>query len=401
MDEARYPGYDILAELRGLERRVEAVEASWRLFDDSPAPGRLQALREDLVEAVQLIDRMEMQLGSAVRDGPLASGAPPGQAVPGTSPPARSVIDASRALDRLLWQVNAGWQELRARPREESLAALSDLLRAARGRAATLRQALETASMELTRRRMAGPEDARGPAGSPVGAPEAEIDAESARDQVSQHGQEIESLLWRIHSDWQHLRRGPAADRVGVLEDELDSTAARVGDLQRVVRRAPDGSLTAAFGDKSAGRAAAHFPPYRDGFTGAYNREGFDSLAGAELKRCRRYGRPFGLLVVEVRPVELYRLRDEVALVEEQLRAYDLLARYVDRLLVAGLPESGAGDTRRVAIRILSAFRRAGLETDLVRLSYAALPEDGYTLSELMEAARQRLDAGTDDSPPV
>jgi len=133
------------------------------------------------------------------------------------------------------------------------------------------------------------------------------------------------------------------------------------------------------------------FLPYRDPFTGVYNREGFDALAEAELKRCRRYDRGFGLLVLEISPPDLAGLQRAVATARAELREYDLIARYVDDLVFIGVPEGGGGATRRVASRVLKALRAGGMGTWFRQLSYAILPDDGSTLSGLIHTARERL----------
>ncbi|MEN8144360.1 MAG: hypothetical protein ABFS14_05355, partial [Gemmatimonadota bacterium] len=134
---------------------------------------------------------------------------------------------------------------------------------------------------------------------------------------------------------------------------------------------------------------------YRDGFTGAYNREGFDVRAGAELKRCRRHKRPFGLLLMRVEASDLEELRRRIEVIQEDLRDYDLLSRYVDQFIVVGLPESEREGALAVAKRVKLALRDAGLDHPADRLAFASCPDDGQTLSSLLTVAERRLERTT------
>lgn len=389
MEDRRDGRWEPLVELARLERGIRAVETTWLRFREAPSREGLGNLREELGEALQRADHLRGAIVGTGGEGRRGERSDRAEHRGPSRPEARHLIEASRALDRLLWQIASDWHELRDRVSVRGLGSLTSRLRLAREQAATLRRALESIPPDFAHRSFAAL------AGTD---PDTswELPPASGRPEL-----EIESLLWRIQSDWQHLRRGPAPDRVGVLEDELEAAATRVQQLERLLDVETAGRAAAGSDRREGRRAGVHFPPYRDGFTGAYNREGFDALAGAELKRCRRYGRPFGLLLLEVRPVELSRLASEVEVLQQALRAYDLLARYVDRLLVAGLPESGAVDTRRVAGRILRALREEGMAADIVRLAYATLPGDGNTLSDLMRIARRRLEQPHGESGPT
>jgi GGDEF domain-containing protein len=142
---------------------------------------------------------------------------------------------------------------------------------------------------------------------------------------------------------------------------------------------------------------AVRFAPYRDAFTGLYNRQGFDALAGAELKRCRRYSRSFGLLLIETQPSDLAELRNTIGTLQALLRGYDLISRYSDRRLAVGLPEAHGAQTRRIAARLLRALQSEG-RSSVRHLSYALLPEDGVTLAALFEQAEERLE-GQPEAP--
>ena len=85
-------------------------------------------------------------------------------------------------------------------------------------------------------------------------------------------------------------------------------------------------------------------------------------------------------------------LRAMLATLQSLLRGYDLLSRYADRLVVVGLPETDAAETRRIAARLLRALETSNQES-VRRLSYALMPDDGATLSALIERAEGRLSA--------
>jgi GGDEF domain-containing protein len=85
-------------------------------------------------------------------------------------------------------------------------------------------------------------------------------------------------------------------------------------------------------------------------------------------------------------------LRETLATLESLLRGYDLLSRYSDRLVVVGLPETDAAETRRIAARLLRALEESK-QVAVRRLSYSLMPDDGASLSILLERAEDRLSA--------
>jgi GGDEF domain-containing protein len=393
--DRQHGSFELLAEYRRLERRFARLREAWRGFRDDLSAERLAEIWEALAATTGAVQTLADRLGHPASTAMLrrrGESQAPAPAASRELPPARAVIEASRGLDRLLWRVNAEWKALQSRPDRERLLALIGQLASARESATTLRLALKSPA--------AGGRDSwkphAGPAPGWVGYRPYEQRVPSAEDETLSHRrQAIDAALLRIGSDWEHLRREPAADRAGILEGELEAATVRVADLEQVAEGWRGGDFVDAFRSAAELSQAVHFVPYRDGFTGAYNRQGFDTLAGAELKRCRRYGRPFGLLLLDVRTVELPRLRSEVSLIRGQLREYDLLGRYVDRTLVAGLPESGPGQTRRVATRILNSLRTAGMAGDISRLAYATLPHDARSLAALFQVAHDRLERTT------
>ncbi|MFQ5746386.1 MAG: hypothetical protein ACE5HF_04100 [Gemmatimonadota bacterium] len=365
------PGYASLRALRALERRMVRLARRWRRFRREPGSAALADLRSNVRDVAGALADLEGVLE------PFAAG--PSAPVPERSaPPARDVIQASRELDACIWRASGEWQGFQKRPGAGRLEAVESLLRLAVGRAETLRRALWTAVPPST-------------------SPPRPVSPGTSSPGVEDLEQNLDALLWRITSDWQHVRRAPAPDRIGVLRDEIEEALNGVSHL-RVAFGADARPLGAAAEPVRAPGEPLPFHPYRDGFTGCYNREGFDAAAGAELKRCRRYRRNFGLLAIEIASPGLSDLRDIVDRISTALREYDILGRYVDRLFVVGLPESGPAETEVVARRVEEALRVEFGGRDGVAAVTA--PEDGKTLSDLLGAARRRLAEAGAGSPP-
>lgn len=346
-------GYDLLTLLRKLETRIARLEKRWHAFRADPRPERLQKFRRTFEGTEQALAALASRLEGSDQIHPGAD--------------ARTVVEAGRTLDTTLAEVTRAWGFLREQPDPSGLDGLADRLARAEAAAAILGLALPMSVR---------PEGPPGPMVKPL----------SAGDTGN-----LDGLLRRVHDDWQTLRRQPAPDRVSVLRGELAEARRQTEGLRTHLqtgdRPVPD---TARY-LTGAGEAVG-FAPYRDAFTGLYNRAGFDALAGAELKRCRRYSRDFGLLLLEVHPVDLTDLRETLATLESLLRGYDLLSRYSDRLVVVGLPETDAAETRRIAARLLRALEESK-QVAVRRLSYALMPDDGASLSILLERAEDRLSA--------
>lgn len=346
-------GYELLTLLRKLETRIARLEKHWHAFRTDPRPERLQKFRHTFEGTEQVLAALASHLDGS------------GELRPGTD--ARAVVEAGRTLDTSLAEVTRAWGFLRSKPDPSGLDGLADRLARAEAAAAILGLALP-------------------PVARPRGSQDGMVNSPATYETGN-----LDGLLRRVHDDWQTLRRQPASDRVGVLRGELAEARRQTEGLRTHLQSGdrPDPE-TARY--LTGASEAVGFAPYRDAFTGLYNRAGFDALAGAELKRCRRYSRDFGLLVLEVQPVDLEDLRATLATLQSLLRGYDLLSRYSDRLVVVGLPETDAAETRRIAARLLRALEES--KQDAVRrLSYALMPDDGVSLSNLLERAEERLSA--------
>ena len=201
----------------------------------------------------------------------------------------------------------------------------------------------------------------------------------------------LEAMLWRLQADWSLARQAPAENPLRVLRESFLAAAGTAAELRDLRTRVGEAEFKRSLRVGRHLGVGVHFLPYRDPFAGTYNREGFDALASAELKRCRRYGREFGLVLLRLSIPDLEGLRKAVATIRGELREYDLLARYIDDLLVVGVPEGDAPGTRRVASRILRSLRRVDIGGWVDGLAYANMPEDGSTLGGLLTGARNRL----------
>lgn len=371
-------GYDLLTQLRRLETRLARLQKRWQSFRADPRPDRLEQFRTAFSATDHALDELAVALGGspggAGSGGVGGAGASSGESGGGgrlaadARGRARAVVDAGRTLDTVLSEVSRAWGFLRSDPEPEGLAGLADRLARAEAAASLLQSALPGSTDD---------------------------DGTPSREYADAEAGSLDALLTRIREDWHALRRDPAADRAGILRSEL-AEARRRAERVRSQLQSPGPGGAAARPDRETARyltgvkESVRFGPYRDAFTGLYNREGFDVLAGAELKRCRRYSRSFGLLLLEVQPADLDELRGTIGTLQSLLRGYDLVSRYSDRLIAVGLPETNPADTRRIAARLLRALEGAG-QRSLRRLSYALMPDDGATLSAMLEQAEQRL----------
>lgn len=366
-------GYRLLAQLRGLERQLRRLRSDWRSFRDQPGPERLADALREAQRLESGLQEMARRMHLSPAPGSSSQGGGPGKA---GRPAPRDVVAASRDLDAMVWEAARLWKGVRDGVAADALDRLVTALQESADRCATLVFALGGTLP---------------PAYTPLH-PRASLDS-GPEATITGLASEFDGMLWRLQADWQQARRAPTSDRLRLLLDSFGAAAQTASTLRELLASTGDARFRRAVRVGRQISDGVHFLPYRDPFTGAYNREGFEALAEAELKRCRRYGRPFGLLLLEIAPPHLAGLQRAVATARAELREYDLVARYVDDLLLIGVPEGGAGATRRVASRVLKALRAGDMGAWFRRLSYATLPEDGSTLGGLIQAARTRLQA--------
>jgi GGDEF domain-containing protein len=349
----------------------------------------------------------------------------------------RRLIQHGRSLDALLWRAHRLWNEHNRRESSETLSALCQTLVEAHAEAEALRVALLVSTAPLhppwdvpestadDRPSPGGtalpPEEVVGEFGElrrrlrdllellekrrqyvepPLAEPPAPVtepsNAAGRADSAGRVGTEealeagttaLEGLLWRITADWQHLQRSPTPDRIAVLCAELERASEQVrqlaDDIGRASRRPEGASPTATAGQTHA--------PFRDVLTGALNREGFDVMVIGELKRSRRYRRPFTLLLVELRESDQHSLTGSIDRLTAGLRGSDFIGRYVDRLVAVGLPETSSEAALAAARRVMRSLPAGAGGRAPPRIGLASLPEDGRTLAELVSLARRQL----------
>ena len=367
-------GYRLLARLRGLERQLLRLRGEWRSFRDEPCPETLSDIRLRSRRFSEALDALALSVehGEASnRTSEWEAGETEGAR---GRPAPRDVISASRDLDARIWEAARRWKGVLDGNGGADLDRLVSVLKRSGDRLGTLIIAL------------GGTRSTWQPRGDL-----SEVDSGNPGVSIEGAAAELEGMLWRLQADWQQLRRAPNVDRLRLLMESFQKAAETAANLRGLRGRVGQSRFQQALRVGRQLTDGVRFLPYRDPFTGIYNREGFDALAEAELKRCRRYGRGFGLLVLEVSPPDLAGLQRAVATARAELREYDLIARYVDDLILIGVPEGGGGATRRVASRVLRALRAGDMGAWFRRLSYATLPEDGSTLSGLIHTARDRL----------
>lgn len=146
-----------------------------------------------------------------------------------------------------------------------------------------------------------------------------------------------------------------------------------------------------------------------DPLTGLENRQAFHRRLAEELERARRFGRPCGLIMLDVdhfkavndthgHPAGDEALRRIAGVLCRQVRRIDQVARYGGEEFVMLLPETGAEGTEALAERIRAGISAhpiplgAELErTITVSLGVATYPADAESAADLVRAADQAL----------
>ena len=383
MDD-RSDGYALLRRLRRVERQLRRLREDWEDFRESPSVDALTEVQDRAERVRKALAHLEASAGAtpgsrgASADHParFAAGAPPERPEP------HAVVTASRQIDAMLEEVTRSWRELENSDIDAGLERIVHLLRRLADRCPILiRAAGGTLDASLHRGSAS-----RWRPSSPV-----RTSGDPAGERLEGLVTEMDGRLWQLQTDWRHMRQRLAPERLQVLMDTFEAAAAAGEELRRRAHQAGHADVRRALRIRRQTPEGVPFLPYRDPLTGAYNREGFDNLAAAELKRCRRYGRPFGLLAIRLSPPDLPGLRSAVGSIRAEVREYDLLARHTEDRIVIGLPEAGPGAARRVASRVIRTLREAHMETWFQRLSYASAPHDGATLAGLIDAAYERL----------
>lgn len=150
---------------------------------------------------------------------------------------------------------------------------------------------------------------------------------------------------------------------------------------------------------------------FTDPLTGLRNARYLRHYLDQELNRARKNGHSLAVLGVDLDRFKSVNdtfghergdevLRDLGALFEQQLRNYDVVARYAGDEFVIVLPETHRQDARLVAQKIEGAVSRyaegvrqseAGFPALGVSIGIAVFPEDGDTARDLLAAADQQM----------
>jgi GGDEF domain-containing protein len=367
--DIRRSRYALLARHRRVERRFEIVERRWEEFSDGPSPARLAVLRRSIAAA----DR-ELSLLAGALDGPLTEpgGEPPADS-PSPSPSPRDLVEAGRELDALVNGSHQAWNATRNAPETSALMRIAEMLSQAEQAAGTLERALK----------------ALGEAGEHRQAEPGLADASPAR----RHEQSLDGLLSGLHAEWTALRRQPTLLKTKRLRGALAEARQQASALAVIAGSESALATPEALRYLGGASEAVRFPPYRDQGTGSYNGLGFEVSAAAEVDRCTRYGKPFGIIILSLASDRVASARRVIGAIQSILRSTDLVGRLPGDELVLALPESDGRVTRRIAARILRALDAADHGDAVNRLAYAVSPGEGRTLRELLDAARTRLEA--------
>ncbi|KAF0241258.1 MAG: PAS/PAC and GAF sensor-containing diguanylate [Planctomycetota bacterium] len=147
----------------------------------------------------------------------------------------------------------------------------------------------------------------------------------------------------------------------------------------------------------------------RDPLTGLYNRRHFDTTARVMVAQAKRFHHPLGVLMIDIDHFKKFNdtyghdagdivLREFAKSLQATARGSDVMVRYGGEEFAVLLAETGLGQARIAAERVMEATRRIvlpikGLEYGQVTVSIgvSAFPEHGDTPESLVKAADTAL----------
>lgn len=164
-------------------------------------------------------------------------------------------------------------------------------------------------------------------------------------------------------------------------------------------------------------QAAAERDSYRrlsqlDSMTGAHNRRAFDELLSAEISRCRRFGRPLSLLMLDLDDLKAINdshghqagdvvLREVVSTLKKSVRYHDIVARYGGDefaiiLVETGKAESVVTASRAVNLVATQSHPDRGIDvtprhTTTISIGVSSYPSDAQDEDELIREADRAL----------
>jgi diguanylate cyclase (GGDEF)-like protein len=174
---------------------------------------------------------------------------------------------------------------------------------------------------------------------------------------------------------WTDLGRDTLAWHVGVRFMALASVAATAGACRTAVRRllrTEDVLALSLLRERDSAR--------RDRLTRLWNSRALHEALEREIYRCRRYGRPFGLLVLDldgfkaVNDTAGHEAGDRVLqtvgrVIRENCRATDLPARLGGDEFAIILPEASSLTVPRYALKLVDLIGRAPLPVEFPRVT--------------------------------
>jgi len=154
---------------------------------------------------------------------------------------------------------------------------------------------------------------------------------------------------------------------------------------------------------------------YRDAVTGLYNHRYFREQLAHELERSARYGQPLAMILMDMNNFK--EINDRYGhfmgdkflglvgeMIDRQIRASDVGARYGGDEFVIVLPNTTSDEARATGEKLVAAVSScaamtASGETVELGVSYgvASFPNDAKTAGELIQQADQRLYAAKAD----
>lgn len=203
----------------------------------------------------------------------------------------------------------------------------------------------------------------------------------------------------------------------GQTDREIDRAALQAGAADYLVKGRMDGQLLERAIRYALERSRLlneiRELSMRDTLTGLYNRREFHRFLAYELVKCRRYGRPLALLMMDIDHFKDindrfgHRVGDEIlrhitSVLLSNVRTCDLLARYGGDEFSVVLPETSGSQAWQGAERL-----RNGIEVETIPVNYqndrienihvtlslgvAEFPQDAGSGDALIEAADQAL----------
>ena len=145
---------------------------------------------------------------------------------------------------------------------------------------------------------------------------------------------------------------------------------------------------------------------YRDGLTNIYNRRYFYEIARIELSRCARSDSAASLLMLDLDHFKSINdrfghdggdivLRESAALIESQLRSYDIFGRLGGEEFAVLLPETGYAEAAMIAQRILDQLRDYSFSAPLADTGVTA--SVGIAGNDVCQEGLEQLIRAADD----